>query len=315
MFIVRRAASALLTMLAVSIIVFWLTHALGDPAVAVLGRDAQNPALLEQTRSELGLHGSMPGQYLRWLADLVRGDPGVSYTTRVPVDVVVGPLFRNSLFLMLCALAVALPVSLMVGSYSALRRDGLFDTATTYATLSLAAVPEFAIGAFLVVVFATTVLRVLPAVSSVRGETQPWDDLDGMVLPTVTLALVVIPYFVRALRAVLIEILDLEYIEAARARGVPPSRLVSCHALPNALAPSLQVLALGVGYLVGGVVVVEKVFNYPGAGTLLVEAVIAHNVPVVQYVTVGLSAIYVTCNALADIGTVLVTPRLRVSLR
>jgi peptide/nickel transport system permease protein len=216
---------------------------------------------------------------------------------------------------MLCALGVAVPVSVLLGSYSALRRDGLIDATTSFASLGLAAIPEFAIGTFLVATFATTAFRVLPAVSSLRGDEAPWHDVEGMVLPTVTLALVVIPYLVRSIRATLVEVLEREFIEAARARGLAPIRLVGHHALPNALAPTLQVIALGIGYLVGGVAVVEKVFNYPGVGTLLVEAIIAHNVPVVQFVTIALAAIYVTCNTFADIGTVLLTPRLRTALR
>jgi len=302
------------TLLIVSVFVFALTHALGDPARAILGRDAQIPEALAAKRSELGLDRPALRQYFTWLGNMLGGDPGTSYTNDEPILDLMSDRIRNSLILMWCAAVVSIPVSLLLGMWSAVRRDHIAETSTSMVLLALSAIPEFVLGTFLVVIFSVTVFRVLPAVSSVRGDTAPWDDLDGMVLPTMTLVLVAVPYLVRSIRATMIEVLESDYVQSSQLLGLRPSTIVWRHALPNAVGSTLQVIALGLAYMAGGVVVVEKVFNYPGLGSALVDAVAAHNVPVVQFITLVFAALYIACNTLADIGTVLVTPRLRTRL-
>jgi peptide/nickel transport system permease protein len=312
--ILRRIAFGAITLFVVSVLVFLLTQSRGDPARAILGRDARIPEALEAKRVELGLDRPVINQYFGWLGGMVRGDPGASYTNGQPIIDFIGDRMRNSLFLMLCASIVAIPVSLLIGAYSAVRRDKAFDTGSTFAMLTLAAIPEFVIGTILVVVFSVTFFQVLPAVSAVRGDTEPWDDMAGMVLPTVTLALIVMPYIVRSTRASMVEVLETEYIEAARLNGLTSRTLVWRQALPNAIGSTVQVVALALAYMGGGVVIVEKVFNYPGIGTALVNAITAHDVPVVQFISILIATLYIVCNTVADIGTILVTPRLRTSL-
>ena len=312
--ILRRIAFGAVTLFVVSVLVFLLTQSLGDPARAVLGRDAQIPEALQAKRLELGLNQPLINQYFGWLGGLVRGDPGESYTNGQPIIDFIGDRMRNSLFLMFCAAIVAIPLSLLIGAYSAVRRDKAFDAGSTYAMLMLASIPEFVLGTILVVVFSVTFLHVLPAVSSVRGDTEPWDDMAGMVLPTVTLALIVMPYLVRSTRASMVEVLETDYIETARLNGLTSRTLVWRQAVPNAIGSTLQVIALGLAYMGGGVVIVEKVFNYPGIGTALVDAITAHDVPVVQFIAILIATLYIVCNTLADIGTILVTPRLRTGL-
>jgi peptide/nickel transport system permease protein len=303
-----------LTVLVVSILVFLLTTALGDPAAAILGPDARQPALLASTRAELGLDRSLAAQYADWLTGVLRGDLGTSYASGESVGGELAGRIVNSLVLMSCAVALAVPVSIVVGAYAALRRDRAFDTATNYVSLLLAGIPEFVLATILVVLFATGVVRILPAVSSVRGGTQPWEDIPGMVLPAVTLALVAVPYVLRSTRASMVEVLDSPYVRSAQLNGASPRLILWRHALPNAVGPTIQVLALSLGYLAGGAVVVEKVFNYPGIGSALVDAIAAHDVPMVQFIAVFITAVYVAVNTLADIVTVLVTPRLRTAL-
>ncbi len=310
-FVGRRLAFGALTLLVVSMLVFLLTHVLGDPAAAALGRDARQPAVLAAKRAELGLDRPLMTQYLDWLRGIVSGDFGTSYSSGRPIGDDLGGRMQNSLVLMACAAVLALPLSLLVGVHAALRRDRPFDRAANGTALVLAAIPEFVVATILVVVFSVGVFEVLPAVSSVRGATRPWNDLDGMILPSVTLALVAVPYLVRSTRASMIEVLDADYIDMARLNGLPDRMILWRQALPNALGPTIQVVALSLAFMAGGVVVVEQVFNYPGIGTALVDAVELHDVPVVQAIAICIAALYVACNTLADIATVMVTPRLR----
>jgi peptide/nickel transport system permease protein len=312
--ILRRIAFGAITLFVVSVLVFLLTQSLGDPARAILGRDAQIPEALQAKRLELGLDRPVVNQYFGWLGGIVRGDPGESYTNGKPIIDFIGDRMRNSLFLMFCASIVAIPLSLLIGAYSAVRRDKAFDTGSSYAMLTLAAVPEFVIGTILVVVFSVTFLHVLPAVSAVRGNTEPWDDMAGIVLPVVTLTLIVMPYLVRSFRASMVEVLDTEYIETARLNGLSSRTIVWRQALPNTIGSTVQVIALGLAYMGGGVVIVEKVFNYPGIGTALVDAITTHDVPVVQFISILIATLYIVCNTVADVGTIVLTPRLRTGL-
>jgi peptide/nickel transport system permease protein len=310
-FIARRIAFGLLTLFVVSVLVFLLTHALGDPAAASLGRDAQQPAVLAARRAELGLDRPLVAQYVDWLGGVLTGDLGRSYVNGRSVGADLRPRVVNSVVLMAAAAAVALPSSLVIGVHAVRRRDRAFDRTTNGLTLVLAAIPEFVLATLLVIVFSVGVFELLPAVSSVRGATRPWDDLDGMVLPTLTLALVAVPYVVRSTRAAMIEVLDSDYIEMARLNGIPARTTLWRHALPNTVGPTIQVVALSLAFMAGGVVVVERVFNYPGIGAALVEAIDAHDVPVVQAIAMSVAVLYVTLNTLADVGTGLATPRLR----
>lgn len=314
-FVGVRVALGVLTLLVVSVLVFLLTGALGDPAAAVLGRDAQQPALLAAKRAELGLDRGLAARYWDWFSSILAGDLGASYTTERPIAAELAPRIENSLVLMVAGAAIAIPVSILVGAHAALRRDGVFDRAANAVALVLAAVPEFVLGMLLVVVFSIGLFEWLPAVSSVRGDTRPWHDLDGLILPSITLALIAVPYLVRSIRASMLDVLESEYVEAARLNGLSARTILWRHALPNAAGPTLQVVALGLAFMTGGVVVVEAVFNYPGIGTTLVDAITTHDVPVVQAIALFVAALYIGCNTLADICGVLLTPRLRTGLR
>jgi peptide/nickel transport system permease protein len=177
-----------------------------------------------------------------------------------------------------------------------------------------AALPEFVVGVTLVVLFATTVLHVLPAVSLIPPGGRPWDDPIAMILPTLTLVLAVTPYVARIMRASMIEVLESDYVEMARLKGLSERIVIQRHALPNALGPTFQVIALNLAYLAGGVIVVEYVFNYAGIGGALRDAVSNRDLPVIQALAMLIAGLYVVLNLLADIATILVTPRLRTRL-
>ena len=314
-FIVRRLLLGLLTLFLVSLVVFAATQALpGDPARAILGRGA-TPESLTALREQLNLNRSIPYQYTDWLGGLLVGDAGTSLAATRPVTELLGDRLLNSAFLVLCAALVSIPISIAIGAYAALRRDGAFDVSSSLITLVLAALPEFVVGVALIVLLATTVSNLLPAVSSIPPGTAPWADLEGLVLPTLTLVLAVTPYVVRIMRASMVEVLESEYVEMARLKGLPERRVVWRHALPNALGPTFQVIALNLAYLAGGVIIVEFVFNFPGIGGALRDAVSTRDLPVVQAIAMVIAAVYVLTNLAADIATILVTPRLRTRLR
>jgi peptide/nickel transport system permease protein len=313
-FVLRRALFAVLVLVLVSVLVFAATQALGDPARAILGRQA-TPASLKALQEQLHLDRSLLSQYFSWLGGLLHGDAGNSYATQEPVSTLIGDRIVNSAFLVLCSGIISIPLAIALGAYAALRRDGRFDSISSIVTLLFAAMPEFVIGLWLVVIFATTVFPgTLPSITLIAPGERPWGDLSGMVLPTATLVLAVVPYVARIVRASMIEVLESDYVEMARLKGLSERTVLLRHALPNALGPTFQVIAINLAYLAGGVIVVEAIFNYAGIGGALRDGVTTHDIPVVQALAMLIAALYVVLNLLADIATIVVTPRLRTRL-
>lgn len=314
-FVIRRLLLGAVTLFAVSIIIFAATQALpGDPARAILGRTA-TPASLAALREQLGLNRPVVTQYADWLSGVLTGDLGDSLAAGEPVTTVLGKRLENSAFLVLVAAAFSVPLAILIGAVSARRRDGPFDHAMSVLTLALAALPEFVVGIAFVVFFGTTVFLLLPAVSLIPPDSAPWHHPRELVLPTLTLVVAVTPYIARIMRASMIEVLESDYIEMARLKGLPERAVVWRHALPNAIPPTIQVIALSLAYLAGGIVVVEFVFGYAGIGAALVDAVANRDIPVVQALAMLIAGLYVVLNLMADVATILVTPRLRTSLR
>jgi peptide/nickel transport system permease protein len=313
-FIVRRLLLGAFVLILVSIVIFVATQALpGDTARAILGRTA-TPASLAALREQLHLNRPLLVQYLLWANGLLHADAGMSMAAQEPVTKLIGDRIVNSAFLVLCSGLISIPLSVLIGSYSALKRDKAFDVVASLTTLVFAALPEFVVGVTLVVLFATTVLHILPAVSLIPPGGRPWEQPVGMILPTLTLVLAVTPYVARIMRASMIEVLESDYVEMARLKGLSEWIVIQRHALPNALGPTFQVIALNLAYLAGGVIVVEYVFNYAGIGGALRDAVSNRDLPVIQAVALLIAGLYVLLNLLADIATILVTPRLRTRL-
>jgi peptide/nickel transport system permease protein len=309
--IARRLLFGLLTLFLVSVVIFAATEILpGNAARAVLGRDATQAAL---TAMEKKLHLDRPltTQYALWLGGVLTGNPGTSLVNGENVMAEVMPRVKNSLTLLVLAGLVGVPLSVLAGILAASRPGGVFDNGISVTALGLAATPEFVVGLLTIIVFATSVFRWLPPVSLVAPGSSVFARPAILVLPVLTLVLVIFPYLFRMIRGSMVEILQSDYVEMARLKGVSSARIIFVHALPNAVAPSIQVMALTFAYLAGGVVLVEYVFAYPGIGQSLVYAIFARDVPVIQFEVVLLSAFYVGLNILADVATVLVTPKLR----
>jgi peptide/nickel transport system permease protein len=314
--ILLRLGLGALTLLLVSIVVFAATQALpGDAARAILGKEAANKARYEALRQELGLNRPMTQQYVHWLRGVATLHLGNSLVDGEPVTKLIGRRVANTFVLVLLAAALSIPTSLVLGSLTALRRDTKFDFSVSIGSLALAALPEFVIGILLILVFAIWLFHWLPATSQVDPTAPISQQLEVFILPAITLALAVAPYITRILRASTIEVLESEYVMMARLKGLPERLVLYRHALPNALAPALQVTALNLAWLAGGVVVVEYLFSFPGIGSGLVDAVANRDMPVVQAICLLIAGIYVITNLAADIATILVSPRLRTGLR
>jgi peptide/nickel transport system permease protein len=315
LFIARRLALGVLTLFVVSVVVFAATQLLpSDPAQAILGRDATK-ASVSALRTKLGLDHTAFYQYTHWLKGMITGDPGDSFNARQPILEYIGDRVVNSLFLLVLASVISIPLALVLGGYGARKRDTTFDNVSSNTMLALASLPEFVVGLVLVLLFSVRVWHFLPAVSAIGIGQGPWSDMKGMVLPTVTLVIGAVPYISRVVRASMIEVLESDYVEMARLKGAPEKFVLWRHALPNALGPVFQVIALNIAYFAAGVIIVESLFNYPGIGGALRDSVRVRDIPVIQFLVMVLAAVYVFTNLVADVATVLVTPRLRTRMQ
>lgn len=311
--IVRRLAAGVVIVWLVSVLVFLATQLLpGDAANELLGRQA-TPEAIAALQKQLHLNDPLFAQYWHWLRDLVTGHWGNSLVSQDSVVHIVGTGIENTGLVMLLTMVVATPIAIWLGVVSALHTEGWLDHALSVVTLVLVALPAFVIAVALVFLFATNVSHVLPAASLVNPDESIFSQLNLVVLPTATLALAVIPYPLRMVRQAMVEVLDSEYVSLARLHGLSRRRVIFRHALPNAVATTIQASALNLVFLAGGVVVVETVFSYPGLGRALEQAVSERDIPVVQTIVVLLAVFYVIVNLVADVLVVLVTPRSRVS--
>lgn len=308
----RRLGMGVLTLFIVSTLIFLATQALpGDVARSIVGLGA-TPEELQVVRERLNLDAPLVSQYYGWLHRLITtGSPGESLTSGVPVWEVVRSPLLNSLTLVAVMMIITIPVSLLLGALAAFRRDGVLDRVLLTISMAVNAMPEFVLGTLLVVVFATNVVRVLPAVSLIAPGEPPWARPSYLVLPVMTLWLLGVTYLYRLVRASVIDVLDSDYIQMAYLKGLPTMRILFRHALPNAVAPMIQASATVAAYSVGGLVIVEAVFAYPGIGTELTHAVGNHDLPVVQFIVLLIASTYFVVNLIADLVAVYLTPRAR----
>lgn len=311
----RRLGLAALTLWLVSVLVFVATSALGDPVKAILGREAStNPGRAAEIREQLHLDDSLVSRYWDWLSGLLTGDLGRSVANGLPVTELLGNRVVNSAVLVLIAAVVLIPLSFGIALLCAQFRGRRLDSIVQVALLTLAGLPEFVIGIALVALFSTSVMHLLPAVTISAGGEGPWQNPASMILPVATLVLAVSPYVIRIVRSSLLEILDSDYVELARLKGVPEKVVLRKHALLNSVVPGIQVIALQLAWLAGGIVIVEYLFSYPGIGTSLVDSVRNSDIPMVQALAMIIAAVYVGVNLIADVLSILFTPRARTAI-
>ncbi len=313
--VARRLAVGVLIVWLASVLVFLATQLLpGDAARELLGREA-TPEALAALRKQLHLDEPALTQYWHWLRDMVTVHWGQSMSSTSSVATIVGRGAENTIIVMTLVTLIATPIAIVLGVISALRSEGWLDHVISVLVLVLVALPAFVIAVTLIFLLGTTVVRWLPATSVLDPSRSTFAQLNVLVLPVITLTLAVVSYPLRMVRASMIEVLQSDYVLLAQLHGLRRRRILFRHALPNAVATTIQATALNLVFLAGGVVVVESVFSYPGIGYALVQAVDNRDIPVIQTAVVLLAAFYVLVNLLADIGVILVTPRLRVNAR
>ncbi len=306
----RRLGYSVLTVLLATLLVFVALQALpGNLATQLLGKDA-TPAAVAQLDAALHLDRPAWRRYLDWLGGALHGDFGTSLVSHQPVLTEAGGYLRNTAMLAGIVIVAGITLSLVLGVVAGLTRDRWPDLAISGLSLLGMSVPEFTVSTLLVLVFAVQ-LAWFPAVVTAGPTASAGDLMQVIWLPAAALTVVMAAYIIRMMRTSMIDVMAGEYVTLARIRGLSGPRIVFRHALPNALLPTLNVIAVNIAWLVGGVVVVESIFNYPGIGTLMLQAVHDRDLPVLQFIAVLGAVTFVVCNLLADLAAVWLNPRLR----
>jgi peptide/nickel transport system permease protein len=316
-FIGRRVAAGIVTLLIASFLIFGAIQILpGNVASVVLGKNA-TPARVAAVRSDLHLNEPLAQRYLTFIENLTTGHFGNSSAAlaqglKLPVWNVIRTPLRNSAILAAVTLAVFVPLCLLFGTTSALRAGRKVDHAISVPALVASAMPEFLIGTLLIVVFFTQ-LNLFPPVAQIGPGETPFTHPNALVLPVLTLLSVSLALGIRLVRASMVEVLKADYVRMARLNGQPERRVVVRYALRNALGPGIQAVAQTSQYLLGGIIITESVFNYPGIGNKLVQAVQLRDIQEIGVIAMILATTYITINILADLAVVLVVPKLRTS--
>jgi peptide/nickel transport system permease protein len=306
-----RIMLAFFTLVMVALVVFATTELLpGDVCTAFLGRDARNEDRLERCRQERGLYRPAVERFGEWAGGLLRGDLGKSVIRDRPIGDVIGSRLRNTFVLGISAAAVGIPLAIALGVFSAIKRDSLFDLSISSVALFAMTLPDFVTATVLVFIFSFA-LGWFPAVTLINVNAPITELLPNIVLPVIVLTLVMVAHIMRLVRTSTIEVLASDYAEMAQLKGVPFAQVVRRHVLPNAMLPAINVIALTLGWLLGGTTIIESIFNYPGIGTLLLNAISDRDLPLVQSLALLLAVIYIGLNLVADLLTLTLNPRLR----
>ena len=310
MLVAQRLALGIATLLVVSLLIFLGTEILpGDVATAILGQGA-TPELVAALRARLNLDDPGYIRYLHWLASMLAGDAGRSLVNQVDIATTAMLRAQNSLILTTSTALVAVPTALFLGLLSAAKAGGKTDRIISAATVSLISIPDFLVAVLLVMLFAVK-LGWLPSIARIRPSYDFFDWVRVLLLPVATLTCAIVPHMVRMTRTAVLEVLCTPAIEMAILKGLPRWRVLIVHALPNALGPIVNVIALNLAYLISGVVVVETLFNFPGLGRYMVDSVTIRDVPAIQMCAMIFCATYVLLNLAADVAAILANPKLR----
>lgn len=305
----QRLGIGLLILIGVSLLIFFAVEALpGDLAQAILGQSA-TPDTVAAFRRELGLDLPAHIRYFNWLGGIMTGDMGKSLANGREISELIGTRLWNTMFLAIVAAVMAVPLAVFLGVLAALYRNSFLDRAINVSALAAISTPEFFV-AYILILFLSVKNSILPSISNISHDISLWEQVYRTLLPALTLTLVVVAHMMRMTRAAIINLLASPYIEMATLKGIKRSRIILAHALPNALAPIINVIVINLAYLIVGVVIVEVVFVYPGLGQLLVDSVSKRDLPVVQACSLIFAITYVLLNLTADVLSILSNPRL-----
>ncbi len=310
-YLIRRIGFIIVTLVLASIIIFSITQFLpGDVAQVILGQFATETAIAN-LREELGLNEPMHMQYLNWAGNFIRGDWGDSLTSRMPVRPIVTQRLANSAVLAGLALLLYVPLGIILGVIAALKRDKLPDQMITGISMAFVGLPEFVSG-LLLISFLAIGAGWFPANSSIDPDSTFFEALPYLILPAITVSLTGLGYVARMTRSGTIDVLRSDYVRAAELKGLPGSQVLIRHVLRNSLLPTVTIVAMGIGWLLGGLIVTEAVYGYPGLGRLLVYGIQRQDLPIIQAGSMIIVAVYSISNLVADILYGLLNPRIRV---
>ena len=313
--LIARLGISLVTLWVVSVLIFIGTNLLpGDVAQIILGQMA-TPESTAALREKLGLDKHPLEQYLVWLSNVAMGDLGISKAglgagLGTPIVEMLGPRIDNTAMLTVLVGIIAIPISVAIGLLAAMHPGTRLDRTITFSTLNIISIPDFLIATILVLVFAVS-LGWLPSIVYLRGDESGWVLMKTIAMPLLTLVILVSAQIIRMTRATVLNVMSSPYVEMAILKGIPRRRIILRHALFNAIGPIVNVVALNLAWLVGGVVVVEQIFSYPGLAKLMIEAVQMRDMPLVQACAMIFCAVYVVVIFIADMATILSNPRLR----
>jgi peptide/nickel transport system permease protein len=308
--VAARLGIMLLTLLFISLAVFAITEMLpGDVAQIVLGQSA-TPEAVAGLRKAMHLDRPAPIRYLIWLGGLLRGDPGVSLVNSIPVATLIGGRLGNSLLLAGVTALFAVPAALTLGVTAAMWRGSVYDRAVSFFAISVVSVPEFLVATLAVLIFSVH-LRWLPALSFANDVSSLGELLRVFAMPVISLSFVISAQMIRMTRAAVIDTLSSPYVEMAALKGARRTRIVLVHALPNAIGPIANAVALSLSYLLGGVIIVETIFNYPGLAKLMVDGVATRDMPLIQAGSMIFCLAFLILVTLADVVAILSNPKLR----
>jgi len=311
-YLLRRLGLALLTLVLLSLIIFLAGQVLpGNPGRAILGNLASQRAV-EALNNTLGVNRSLPAQYWSWVSGIAHGNLGTSYQFRAPVSTFLFPALGRSLKLAAVAFVIVVPLSIVGGVVAALNRGRVLDRIISLAGLSLSTVPEFVSGVVLIAVFAIG-LKVLPVTASAPPGSSVPTQIRYLILPAIPLVLILFGYIARMARAGTIEALDSDYVRTATLKGLPHWVVMRRHVLRNSLLPTITVIATQTGYLIGGLVVVETLFNYPGIGRLIFTAATDKDFPMLEAGVLAIGIVYLLATLVADVLYTLLNPRIRLT--
>lgn len=300
----------LLTLWLVSLGVFAVSELLpGDVAIFILGQQA-TPETLAVLRAQLGLNEPAPERYVTWLFGFIHGDWGKSLALQVPIGDLVLSRMANSFVLAGIAFIITVPLSIGAGLIAALRQGRLTDRVISLIGISGLAIPEFVSGVVLILLFSLT-LRIAPASAQIPTGASPLSVLPALILPAFTLALTLFAYISRMTRASAVEVLSSDYVRAAILKGLPTSQVITRHVLRNSLLPTITVIGSQIGWLVGGLVVVEHLFGYPGLGDLLLFAALNKDIPLLEACVMVVASVYMLANLETELLFGVLNPRIR----
>ena len=308
--VLKRILLGLITLFIVSLITFVGVEVLpGDACTTYLEREAYGAAL-EACYKRLGLDIPAYERYISWAIGVIQGDFGYSLSGEMKINDVLGPRVKNSLVLASASILIGIPIALLLGIITALWRDKMPDIIISTFTIFSMTIPEF-ISATLLILIVAIWLEWLPGIVIVPTGASVSELLPNIILPVIAISMIMTAHMARMVRSSVIQVMASDYVQMAILKGVPYWKMVFKHVLPNALLPAINVVALTIAWLLGGVVVTEVVFNYPGLGRLVIESISNRDLPVVQALAIILASIYVIINLIADLFTLMLNPRLK----